>query len=372
MVRREGTLEGMGVNIDFWRNKKILITGHTGFKGSWLSLWLQRLGAEVIGASLEPPTNPNLYEQANVVSGMVNHHVDICDLYALKTIFKEFKPEIVFHLAAQSLVRYSYREPVETYQTNVMGTMNVLESIRNINTVRSAVMVTTDKCYENREWVWGYRENEPMGGHDLYSSSKGCAELLIASYRNSYFPTDSYESHCTSIASVRAGNVIGGGDWAEDRLVPDIIRAFKANKPARIRNPHSIRPWQHVLEPLAGYIKLSEMLYNSGSEYAEAWNFGPNEEDAKPVELIVKTMAEQWGDGAHWIVDKGDHPHEANYLKLDCSKAYTRLQWRPKWNLGYALAKITDWYRADIQGSDLRAVCMDQIEEYMSATGVCV
>lgn len=366
MVRREGSLEGMGVKSDFWKNKKVLITGHTGFKGSWLSLWLHHLGTNLAGVSLNPPTTPNLFSQADVAGCMDDHRIDICDLHALKALFRKFQPEIVFHFAAQSLVRYSYGEPVETYMTNVIGTMNVLESIRSVGTVRSAVMVTTDKCYENQEWVWGYRENEAMGGHDLYSSSKGCAELLIASYRHSFFSKGDYHKHGLSIASARAGNVIGGGDWAEDRLIPDIIRAFNMDKPVQIRNPSSIRPWQHVLEPLAGYMVLSEMLFESGPEYAEAWNFGPYDEGAKPVEWIVRKMAEKWGSGASWTIDNGNHPHEATYLKLDCSKAHKRLQWRPKWSLEFALEKIIEWYRAETKGFDLKDICMAQIEEYMS------
>ncbi len=353
----------------FWKGKKVLITGHTGFKGSWLSLWLQSLEVNVVGVSLDPPTNPSLYEQAEVAHGMSSLRADIRDLDKMKSIFSEYQPEIVFHLAAQPLVRYSYREPVETYATNVMGTLHILEAIRECKSVRAAVMITTDKCYDNKEWEWGYRENEPMGGHDPYSSSKGCAELLIASYRDSYFPAQEYSSHQTAIATARAGNVIGGGDWAEDRLIPDIIRAFEENKPVRIRNPNSIRPWQHVLEPLAGYIELAERLYADGMQWAGAWNFGPREEDAKPVDWIVKEMTKDWGEHATWSIDDGDHPHEANYLKLDCSKAHTKLKWQPRWGLKQALKSIVLWHKEAINKVSVKNLCLKQINEYMDSIG---
>jgi len=352
----------------FWKGKKVLVTGHTGFKGSWLSLWLQSLGAKVVGVSLDPPTTPSLYEQAQVADGMDSLREDIRNLDKMKLIFAEHQPEIVFHLAAQPLVRYSYREPVETYATNVMGTLHILEAIRASKSVRAAVMITTDKCYKNREWEWGYREIEPMGGHDPYSSSKGCAELLIASYRDSYFPAQAYSHHQTAIASARAGNVIGGGDWAEDRLIPDIIRAFEMKDTVHTRNPNAIRPWQHVLEPLAGYIELSERLCMDGMPWAEAWNFGPREEDAKSVEWIVKEMTQLWG-GAAWGIDKGEHPHEANYLKLDCSKAHTKLGWRPRWNLGLALKQIVAWHKALASETTPRTLCQKQITEYMNLIG---
>ena len=365
MVEEKSTLEGLVVSNEFWKDKKVIITGHTGFKGSWLSLWLQNMGAQVVGVSLDPPTSPSLYDQANVAQKMLSLRADIRDLDKIKDIFNEHKPEIVFHLAAQPLVRYSYREPVETYQTNVMGTLNILEGIRSIDSVRAAVMITTDKCYENREWEWGYRENEPMGGHDPYSSSKGCAELLIASYRDSYYPTEKYNEHKTAIASVRAGNVIGGGDWAEDRLIPDIIRAVKSKSTVHIRNPNSVRPWQHVLEPLDGYIELAEKLFNFGGAYAEGWNFGPREEDARPVQWIVESMTNQWGEDANWVVDDGDHPHEANYLKLDCSKAHAKLNWWPKWSLETALGKIIEWHKAELSDADMNMITLQQIESYI-------
>ena len=351
----------MVLNKSFWKNRKVLITGHTGFKGSWLSLWLQNMGAQVIGVSLEPPTSPSLYNQAKVSECMISLRADIRDLDKMNAIFHEYKPEIVFHLAAQPLVRYSYNEPVETYQTNVMGTLHILEAIRNIDTVRSAVMITTDKCYENREWEWGYRESDPMGGHDPYSSSKGCAELLIDSYRKSFFE----KNGSTAIASVRAGNVIGGGDWAEDRLIPDIIRAVESDEDVHIRNPNAIRPWQHVLEPLSGYIELAEKLFESKQEFADAWNFGPEDKDVKPVQWIVEKIINIWGNDAAWSVDNGEHPHEANYLKLDCSKAHTKLNWWPKWSLDVALEKIIEWHKAEQNNSDMKQFTLEQIESYM-------
>lgn len=359
-------MESMEINPDFWRNKKILVTGHTGFKGSWLCLWLQQLGADITGLSLQPPTNPNLFTKVKITEGMHSIIGDIRDLTLVKQVFRELQPKIVIHLAAQSLVRYSYQNPVETYSTNVMGTLHILEGIRSVKSVRAALMITTDKCYDNKEWGWGYRENEPMGGYDPYSSSKGCAELLIASYRNSYFPNHSYTEHQTAIASARAGNVIGGGDWATDRLIPDIIKAISAEKVVEIRNPHAIRPWQHVLEPLSGYLLLTEKLYSEGTAYAEAWNFGPQPEDAKSVKWIVEKIVQHWGEGAQWQLDQNRHPHEAHYLRLDCSKAQQRLQWFPRWSLEEALVKIVTWHQADLAGESMREFSLAQISEYMN------
>ena len=359
-------MENMAINKNFWRGKKVLITGHTGFKGSWLSLWLQSLGAEVIGVSLDVPSTPSLYEQANVSENMISLREDIRDVMAIRKIFQDHLPEIVFHLAAQPLVRLSYREPVETYETNVMGTLHVLEGIRSVDSVRSAVMITTDKCYQNKEWVWGYRETDTLGGHDPYSSSKGAAELLISSYRDSYFPRDKYSEHKTAIASVRAGNVIGGGDWADDRLIPDIIRAFQNNEKVVIRNSKSTRPWQHVLEPLSGYLKLAEQLEENGGKYAEAWNFGPIEEDARSVQWIVERLTKLWGGNAGWIDDENRHLHEANYLKLDCSKARMKLHWRPRWDLSQTLLKIVEWHKLECKKDKCRELCLTQINEYMN------
>ena len=358
-------MENMAINKNFWKGKKVLVTGHTGFKGSWLSLWLQSLGAEVVGVSLDVPTTPSLYEQANVSENMISLREDIRDVVAIRKIFQDHLPEIVFHLAAQPLVRLSYREPVETYEINVMGTLHVLEGIRSVDSVRSAVMITTDKCYQNKEWVWGYRETDTLGGHDPYSSSKGAAELLISSYRNSYFPQDKYSEHKTAIASARAGNVIGGGDWAEDRLIPDIIKAFQNNEKVIIRNPKSTRPWQHVLEPLSGYLKLAEQLEKNGDQYAEAWNFGPAEIDARPVQWIIEKMVKLWGENANWINDKSEHPHEANYLKLDCSKAHMMLNWYPRWDLSETLLRIVEWHKLKDAHNNYRKLCLTQINDYM-------
>jgi len=357
-------MEGVEVNTSFWKGKRVLLTGHTGFKGSWLSMWLQSMGAQVVGYALNPPTDPSLFEAAEVAKDMTSIIGDIRDLEHLRRVFADHQPEIVIHMAAQPLVRYSYIEPVETYSTNVMGTVNLLEAVRSTKSVRAVVNVTTDKCYENREWAWGYRENEAMGGYDPYSSSKGCAELVTAAYRNSYFHPEKHNEHGVAIASGRAGNVIGGGDWADDRLIPDIMRAISAGKPVNIRNPYAIRPWQHVLEPLAGYLVLAQKLYEEGAAYAEGWNFGPNDEDAKPVQWIVEKLTQTWGEGASWIVDGGEHPHEAHYLKLDCSKAKSRLDWHPRWNLEEALEAIVEWQRAYQDGKAIKSVTLEQIQQY--------
>ncbi len=357
-------MEGLGVSSRFWKGKKVFLTGHTGFKGSWLSLWLQQLGAEVTGYALQPPTNPSLFEVAGVTQGMNSVIGDIRDGAALGKAMREAAPDIVIHMAAQALVRHSYVDPVETYSTNVMGTVHVLEAVRKTRSVRAVVNVTSDKCYENREWVWGYRENEPMGGFDPYSNSKGCAELVTSAYRNSFFSPSTYAEHRVAIASGRAGNVIGGGDWAADRLVPDIMRAVSAGRPVVIRNPHAIRPWQHVLEPLSGYLLLAQKLYEDGIAYAEGWNFGPGDDDARPVQWIVERLVQQWGEGARWELDQGDHPHEAHYLKLDCSKARMRLDWHPRWQLGHALEMIAAWQRAWLTKKDMRRITLEQIDQY--------
>lgn len=354
------------MNAAFWQGKRVLLTGHTGFKGSWLSLWLQSMGALVVGYALKPPTNPSLFEVADVSSGMTSIIGDIRDLEHLRKVFAEHQPEIVIHMAAQPLVRYSYIEPVETYSTNVMGVVNLLEAVRSTKSVKAVVNVTTDKCYENREWVWGYRENEAMGGYDPYSSSKGCAELVTAAYRQSYFNPEKYAEHGVAIASGRAGNVIGGGDWAEDRLIPDIMRAISAGKSVHIRNPHAIRPWQHVLEPLSGYLILAQKLYEDGATLAEGWNFGPNDEDAKTVQWIVEQLTVAWGEGASWVLDGGENPHEAHYLKLDCSKAKSRLDWHPRWRLDVALGAIVSWQKAYNSGQEMRVVTLNQIQNYLN------
>lgn len=356
----------MAMTPEFWRRKHVFLTGHTGFKGSWMALWLQNLGANVTGYALQPPTIPSLYEIAAVGDGMSSVVADIRDLATLQMALQAAEPEIVIHMAAQPLVRYSYQNPVETYSTNVMGTVHLLEAVRHTPGVKAVVNVTTDKCYENREWLWGYRESDPLGGYDPYSNSKGCAELISASYRSSFFNTTAGQT--TAIATVRAGNVIGGGDWTKDRLIPDIIAAFEAGKPAQIRYPCAIRPWQHVLEPLRGYLTLAELLYNEGSDYAQGWNFGPNDEDAKPVNWIVKKMAELWGQGASWRIDDADHPHEANYLKLDITKARSRLNWQPALNLEEALELVIDWAQARRTGADMRRQTLIQVQSYQTLT----
>lgn len=363
-------MEVLEMNPAFWRGKRVFLTGHTGFKGSWMSLWLQSLGVELTGFALQPPTQPSLFDEARVAQGMRSIIGDIRDLACLQKAMQECQPEIVIHMAAQPLVRYSYDNPVETYATNVMGTVHLLEAVRHTPSVKAVVNITTDKCYENREWVWGYRENEPMGGYDPYSNSKGCAELVTAAYRSSFFNPQAYHQHGVAIASVRAGNVIGGGDWAHDRLIPDILAAFEAGRPVIIRNPNSIRPWQHVMEPLRGYIMLAEQLYTHGPEFAEGWNFGPNDEDARPVEWIVNELARLWGQGATWQLAGGEHPHEATYLKLDISKARSRLNWHPALRLGDALKMITEWTKQRQAAADIQAITLDQILTYQKMTSI--
>ena len=349
---------------EFWRGKRVFMTGHTGFKGGWLSLWLQYLGADLTGYALKPPTTPSLFEEAAVGDRMHSIIGDIRDPEALARAMNEAQPEIIIHMAAQALVRTSYQAPVETYSTNVMGTVNLLEAVRRTGGVRAVVNVTSDKCYENREWLWGYRENEAMGGYDPYSSSKGCAELVTTAYRNSYFNPARHAEHGVAIASARAGNVIGGGDWAADRLIPDILRAIEAGEPVKIRNPHAIRPWQHVLEPLSGYLLLAQRLAEAGPDYAEGWNFGPSDEDAKPVQWIVERLTASWGRGASWQLDLQPQPHEAHYLRLDCTKARSRLGWKPRWGLSETLAYIVDWHKALAAGKDMRAISLGQISHY--------
>ncbi len=356
------------MNPAFWRDKRVLLTGHTGFKGSWLSLWLQSMGAQVTGYALAPPTSPSLFEIAEVAQGMTSVIGDIRDLAKLQAVFAEYRPEIVIHMAAQPLVRYSYQNPVDTYSTNVMGTVHLLEAVRNSPGVKAVVNITTDKCYENREWAWGYRENEPMGGFDPYSNSKGCAELVNAAYRSSFFNADTYAQHGVATATVRAGNVIGGGDWAQDRLIPDILTAFEQGRKVDIRNPNAIRPWQHVMEPLRGYLTLAEQLFEHGPNFGEGWNFGPNDEDAKSVGWIVEEMAALWGADAKWQVDTGEHPHEAHYLKLDISKARSRLNWHPALHLKDALALIIEWSKERAAGANMRQLTLYQLQAYQTLT----
>jgi CDP-glucose 4,6-dehydratase len=347
----------------FWRDRRVLLTGHTGFKGAWLSLWLQSLGARVTGFSVDVPTQPSLYELARVQEGMESIEGDVRDPEALAAAMTAASPEIVVHMAAQSLVRRSFLAPRETYETNVMGTVNVLDAVRlHGSEVRAIVNVTSDKCYENREWEWGYREGEPMGGFDPYSSSKGCSELVTDAFRRSFFAG----ADGPRLASARAGNVIGGGDWGEDRLVPDIMRSALAGEQVRVRNPNSIRPWQHVLNPLSGYLVLAQALCDA-PELAEGWNFGPADEDARPVGWIVQRIAALWPEDLRSEQDDGPHPHEARYLKLDSSKARARLGWRPGLGLEATLESIVDWYRELRAGGDMRAVTLGQIEAFQYA-----
>ncbi len=352
------------MNPNFWHGKRVFMTGHTGFKGSWLSLWLQRFGADVVGYALPPPTEPSLFELANVATGMTSLVGDVRDFERLKRALVEHRPEIVLHLAAQSVVRTSYDDPRETYETNVMGTVNLLEAIRLSRGVRSVVNVTTDKCYENREWVWGYREDEPMGGRDPYSNSKGCSELVTSAFRSSFFAPERHADHGVALASARAGNVVGGGDWTRDQLVPDVLRAFSKREPVRLRSPGAVRPWQFVLEPLSGYLSVAERLFQDGPAFASGWNFGPADEDARPVQWIVEALAAQWGAGASWQMDANPHPHEAHFLKLDSSKARKELSWAPRLRLAEALEWVVEWHRAYASGADVRTQTETQIARY--------
>jgi CDP-glucose 4,6-dehydratase len=355
----------MGLTPDSWHGKKVLVTGHTGFKGSWLCLWLQKLGTDVVGYSLEPPTEPNLYHVAQVESGMTSIMGDIRDLPHMTAVFEQHRPEIVIHMAAQSLVRQSYCDPVETFQTNVMGTVNVLEAARRCQSVKAVLVVTSDKCYENREWIWPYRENEPLGGHDPYSSSKACAELVTAAYRRSFFRADSGLEPAPSVASARAGNVIGGGDWAQDRLVPDCVRAFIAEQPVQLRYPLAVRPWQHVLEPLQGYMTLAQrLLERDSASFAEAWNFGPDANDDATVGEVARRVADLWDGASVAVSGETNVPHEASLLRLDVTKALTRLRWRPRWSLDRALQETVNWYKAWHAGEEMRAYTLAQISTY--------
>ena len=363
MEIRPGSLESMEIK-SFWENKKVFLTGHTGFKGAWLSLWLDSLGAKVTGYALKPPTKPSLFELCRLDRRIKSHIADVRDAAKLKRAMLAAGPEIVIHMAAQPLVRESYRAPAETYETNVMGTVNLLEAVRACGSVKAVVNVTTDKCYENRERLCGYKEGEPLGGYDPYSSSKACSELVTSAYRNSFFNPDDYKRHGVALASARAGNVIGGGDWAADRLIPDMIRAALKGEKARIRNPRAIRPWQHVLEPLAGYLLLAEMLYKHGSRCAGTWNFGPDAGDARDVEWIVKRMFAAWPEAPGYVIDKGRHPHEAHFLKLDSSKARRELAWQPRWHISTAIDKIIAWTRAYAVKQDMHGICLEQIREY--------
>ena len=348
----------------FWKGRRVFLTGHTGFKGSWLSLWLEALGANVTGYALDPPTQPSLFEQADVASCVRSICADIRDFPRLKAAVAECRPNVIIHMAAQSVVRRGYDDPIETYSSNVMGTVHLFEAVRQLGRPCVVVNVTSDKCYANREWVWGYREKEPMGGRDPYSNSKGCAELVTTAYRESFFPPASIERHGVAVASARAGNAIGGGDWTSDQLIPDLMRAFLAGQSCLIRNPSAIRPWQFVLEPLRGYLMLAERLTEDAARFASAWNFGPDEAEAKPVSWIADELARSWGDHASWRHDDAMHPEEAHFLKLDASKARACLDWHPVLPLNQALDWIVEWYRAFQAGADLRRLTRAQIERY--------
>lgn len=349
----------------FWRGKKVFLTGHSGFKGGWLTLWLTLMGAKVTGYSLPPNTKPSMFAVCGVQDvAECSLFGDIREYQQLERAMKDAAPDIVFHLAAQPLVRHSYVHPVETYQTNVMGTVNLLEAMRQIRTIRAAIIVTTDKCYENTEQSVAFSEDDPMGGHDPYSSSKGCAEIVVSAYQRSFFSRDTYPTHGVAIATARAGNVIGGGDWSVDRLVPDALAAFQTGQYLSIRNPNAIRPWQHVLDPLAGYLVLAKKLFESGVTYNGAWNFGPDPENEKRVVDVISSLASAWGPSAKWRYDEAIHAHEARFLKLDCSKAHSQLDWRPQYPLEIALQKTVEWHLAASASKNMREFSNSQIAEY--------
>ncbi|HLP41833.1 MAG TPA: CDP-glucose 4,6-dehydratase [Fibrobacteria bacterium] len=361
-----GPVAAAAITADPWQGRRVLLTGHTGFKGSWLSLLLARRGAHVTGFSLPPPSSPNLFTLARVEEAVQSRIGDIADTASLAEAFNASRPEVVMHLAAQALVRRSYQDPVETYRTNVMGTVNVLEAVRKTPSVKAVVVVTTDKCYDNREWLWAYRENEPMGGADPYSSSKACAELVTAAYRRSFLSAAA--GRTIGLASARAGNVIGGGDWAEDRIMTDLLASLSTGRPAEIRNPDAVRPWQHVLEPLSGYLRLAEALLEDPARYSEAFNFGPSEFDAQPVRAIADRMTGPGGllGGGAWTLAAGAQPHEAHLLKLDSAKARAQLGWRPRLRLDDALVRVADWVKAWRAGQDMRAMTEAQIRDYFA------
>ena len=356
----------MTTSAKFWSGRRVFLTGHTGFKGSWLALWLTHLGAQVRGYALDPNTTPNLFNEGHVHSIIDDVRGDIRDSDALEASISTFAPDTIFHLAAQPLVRFSYEDPIGTYETNVIGTAKLLNIVRRMPSVRAVVVVTTDKCYENKEWAWGYREIDPLGGYDPYSSSKACTEVVTAAFRQSYFPRELYPQHGVAIATARAGNVIGGGDWSSDRLLPDLVRGFMSGKPVEIRRPHAIRPWQHVLEPLCGYIKLAEnLLSKDAPTFARAYNFGPQDNDAQPVSWIADHMVSQWGRNASWFQGEPG-PHEAGYLKLDASMARADLGWTPRMNLSEALTLLVSWYQAHAAGEKMHQFTLEQIRAYES------
>lgn len=364
----ESTVEGMvansGNNMNFWRKKKVLLTGHTGFKGSWLSTWLKSLGADLIGYSLNPPTEINLFDIANVRDGIISIKGDILDFEHFEKVIKEHKPEIIIHMAAQSLVHRSYSEPRETFATNVIGTVNLFEAIRQAGNVRVVINITSDKCYENKEKEKGYNENDALGGYDPYSASKACAELVTSAFRSSFFNPDYLSKHNALVASARAGNVIGGGDWAPNRLIPDIVRAIFNSQTLVIRCPKAVRPWQHVLEPLGGYLLLAQKLWEEGPKYAEAWNFGPEDSDIKSVQWILEQFIKLWDEKVNYVINSSEKLYETQFLKLDCTKAKSRLGWTPIWNINKALEKTVDWYRSLKEKKDMSKYTLSQIKEY--------
>lgn len=361
MGQREGALEDL---VKTWKDRRVFLTGHTGFKGGWIALWLRRLGAQVRGYALDPYTEPNMFQLASVGPAVDDIRGDVRDYAKLEASITEFEPQVVFHMAAQPLVRRSYADPVGTYGTNIMGTVHVMEAIRKTPSVRAVVCVTTDKCYQNREWVWPYRENDPLGGHDPYASSKACAEIVSAAYRSSFFPVDRMEQHHVGLATARAGNVIGGGDWSEDRLIPDLVRGFRSGKPVLIRRPSAIRPWQHVLESVHGYLLLAEQLLAQPARFASAYNFGPSDDDIWPVERIANKLVHMWGSGASWVRDTEPSVHEDHVLRLDASRARVELGWKPRLNIETALEWTMGWYRAWNQGKNMAEFTNRQIVEY--------
>ena len=355
-------------DVGFWEDRSVLITGDAGFKGTWLAMWLHHHGAKITGYSLGPPTMPSMFDIVKLESIVNSVRGDVCDQDLLHKTFVSAQPEIVFHLAAQPLVRASYVNPVETYRTNVLGTASLLETVRASRSANAVVVVTSDKCYENQEWAWGYRENDRLGGADPYSSSKACAELVTAAYTASYFQAETYADHCTAVATVRAGNVIGGGDWAADRLIPDLVRSIEDGSAVKLRNPSAIRPWQHVLEPLSGYLNLARKLLESGSGFAEAWNFGPTETEARSVAWLTDGFLSLWNGGGGWHDDDTVNPDETQFLKVDSSKSLQRLQWRPRWSARRALIESVNWYKAYVLGTDMHQFTLAQISQYLEET----
>ena len=352
----------------FWKDRKVFITGHTGFKGSWLSLWLQRLSAQVVGYSLPAPTKPSLYEAAGVNAGMISIVGDVRNYTHLKESLEKHRPEIVFHMAAQSVVRLSYQDPIDTYSTNVMGTVHLLEAVRHLPGRTAIVNVTSDKSYENKEWIWGYREIDRLGGFDPYSNSKACSELVTQSFRDSFFGPGADPGMKKALATARAGNVIGGGDWTHDQLVPDVVNAFHEGRPVVLRNPMAVRPWQFVLDCLGGYMTLAEKLSTEGADYSGSWNFGPNQEDTLSVREMVEALIGKWPEKASWAQDTGSHPHEANSLRLDTSKTTLKLGWKPRLVATESVDWIVDWYGRYFQGKDPKALCLEQIERFEQKT----